>query len=255
MSSKIILRRDTGTNWGSVNPILANGELGFETDTRRFKLGNGTSTWSALSYALNTLMYGTIDPVSGLGLNGDFYINTAALTIFGPKAAGTWPVGASIKGLGITPQALGFTLTGGTTSKTLTVDASIATSAIATKTGAEELTNKQLTTPAINGYVEGSSTVSASTALTLDITSSTYIVVTLTGNVPYTFPTPAVGKSFQLTQKQDATGNRLPSFPANVKWPGDVTPTITATANKKDRFGFSSDGTYWYGSVMGSNYS
>ena len=53
MTQRMQQRRDTAANWTSVNPILANGEIGLETDTtpRKFKIGNGVSTWTALSYA------------------------------------------------------------------------------------------------------------------------------------------------------------------------------------------------------------
>lgn len=47
----IQVRRDTAANWASVNPILASGEHGFETDTGKFKIGNGSTAWSALLYA------------------------------------------------------------------------------------------------------------------------------------------------------------------------------------------------------------
>ena len=43
-------RRDTAANWTATNPTLAAGELGVETDTLRFKVGNGTSNWAALAY-------------------------------------------------------------------------------------------------------------------------------------------------------------------------------------------------------------
>lgn len=43
-------RRDTAANWTTVNPILASGEAGFETDTNKFKLGDGTTAWSSLTY-------------------------------------------------------------------------------------------------------------------------------------------------------------------------------------------------------------
>ena len=52
MASRIKLRRDTSTNWTSVDPILANGEMGIEADTRRVKIGNGAAKWSALDYAI-----------------------------------------------------------------------------------------------------------------------------------------------------------------------------------------------------------
>lgn len=50
--NNIQVRRDTAANWTSVNPVLAAGEMGFETDTNKFKFGNGTSTWTALPYAV-----------------------------------------------------------------------------------------------------------------------------------------------------------------------------------------------------------
>ena len=50
---KIILRNDTAANWTSTNPILAQGEFGVESDTERAKIGDGTSTWTALSYINN----------------------------------------------------------------------------------------------------------------------------------------------------------------------------------------------------------
>ena len=43
-------RRDLSTNWSSVNPVLLDGELGIESDTNKFKLGNGSTSWSGLSY-------------------------------------------------------------------------------------------------------------------------------------------------------------------------------------------------------------
>lgn len=48
----IKLRRGTATQWTSANPVLAAGEIGLETDTLRTKYGNGTSTWTALSYSV-----------------------------------------------------------------------------------------------------------------------------------------------------------------------------------------------------------
>lgn len=44
------LRRGTAAEWASVNPVLASGEPGVETDTGQQKLGDGVSTWAALPY-------------------------------------------------------------------------------------------------------------------------------------------------------------------------------------------------------------
>jgi hypothetical protein len=53
-------RRDTQTNWTSANPVLASGEFGVETDTGRFKVGDGVSAWSQLLYV------GFVTSVNGL---------------------------------------------------------------------------------------------------------------------------------------------------------------------------------------------
>jgi limonene-1,2-epoxide hydrolase len=51
---RIQVRRGTASQWSTTNPVLAAGEMGVETDTNLFKFGNGTSTWTALSYANNS---------------------------------------------------------------------------------------------------------------------------------------------------------------------------------------------------------
>ena len=46
----IQLRRDTAANWTSTNPTLAAGEMGFETDTGKLKIGTGSTAWTVLEY-------------------------------------------------------------------------------------------------------------------------------------------------------------------------------------------------------------
>lgn len=43
-------RTDTSANWTRVNPTLSEGEPGYETDTGRFKIGNGYANWNSLIY-------------------------------------------------------------------------------------------------------------------------------------------------------------------------------------------------------------
>lgn len=43
-------RRDTAANWTSANPTLASGEIGLEIDTRKFKIGDGSTSWTSLNY-------------------------------------------------------------------------------------------------------------------------------------------------------------------------------------------------------------
>lgn len=52
MAVQIQLRRGTASEWTSANPILSQGEFGYESDTTKFKVGNGTASWTELGYAL-----------------------------------------------------------------------------------------------------------------------------------------------------------------------------------------------------------
>ena len=53
MATRMQQRRGTAAQWTAANPVLAAGEIGFETDTNKFKMGNGSSSWSALQYFAN----------------------------------------------------------------------------------------------------------------------------------------------------------------------------------------------------------
>jgi hypothetical protein len=44
-------RRDSAADWTSNDPTLAAGEVGFETDTGLFKIGDGATAWTSLTYA------------------------------------------------------------------------------------------------------------------------------------------------------------------------------------------------------------
>ena len=48
----LIMRNDTAANWASKNPVLTLGELGVETDTRKFKIGDGNTAYNSLKYGL-----------------------------------------------------------------------------------------------------------------------------------------------------------------------------------------------------------
>lgn len=45
---RFAFRRDTAANWASVNPVLADGEAGYDKTNRLIRIGDGTSHWSAL---------------------------------------------------------------------------------------------------------------------------------------------------------------------------------------------------------------
>lgn len=51
MAIKIQVRRGTAANWTTENPTLSVGELAFETDTGKIKVGTGSTAWTSLPYA------------------------------------------------------------------------------------------------------------------------------------------------------------------------------------------------------------
>ena len=126
-------------------------------------------------------------------------------------------------------------------------------------TDTQTLTNKTLTTPVltnptVTNYVETAYSANSSTAITLDLANGTVQIITLTGNATITMPTATAGKSFIIMLKQDATGSRSVTW-STVKYAGGTAPTITATASRMDILSFFADGTNWYGTVIGQNFT
>lgn len=72
----IKLRRDTAANWITDNPVLEEGETGWETDTGRVKLGNGTDAWVDLAYAAGE----AVDPTVGVFRSTDGSFGLSAPT-------------------------------------------------------------------------------------------------------------------------------------------------------------------------------
>ena len=130
---------------------------------------------------------------------------------------------------------------------------SLASASIVTYAGSETLTNKTLTNPTVTNYVETPFTANSSTAITLALTNGTVQIITLTGTATITMPTAVSGKSFMLLLKTGAGGYTVTW--STVQWPSGTAPTLTSTASKMDKFVFTSDGTNWYGSVAGQNYT
>jgi hypothetical protein len=71
MTTRIKQRRDTAANWVLNDPILALGETGWETDTGRVKLGDGSTTWTNLQYAVGG---------AGRGIGGAIAIGTECIS-------------------------------------------------------------------------------------------------------------------------------------------------------------------------------
>jgi hypothetical protein len=89
MATQIQLRRDTAANWTSTNPTMAQGEAGYETDTGKLKIGDGSTAWNSLAYqAAANIVDGTIvnadvnasAAIAGTKISPDFGSQTIATT-------------------------------------------------------------------------------------------------------------------------------------------------------------------------------
>ena len=138
MSTRIRLRRDTASNWTSNNPTLTTGEMGYETNTGKFKIGDNTTAWTSLPYSITAeLSEGNLNDLKDVTItsaaNGDFLRWNGTAWINDAVNLATDTVGSYVASL---TAGTGITLSnnsGEESSPTVAVD----TSVIATRTYVE----------------------------------------------------------------------------------------------------------------------
>jgi hypothetical protein len=153
-------RRDTAANWVSANSTLAAGEIGFETDTLKFKIGNGSSAWNALAYS-NPGIYQSTPTFSSNAYTlvasdaGNFLLasnSTTAGTLNIPtNASVAFPIGTQIT---VMQVGTGLITIQATTSGTTTVNSTGAT-AISPKLRAQFSSATCIKTATDTWYVVG----------------------------------------------------------------------------------------------------
>jgi hypothetical protein len=104
--AKIQFRRGTAASWTSANPVLLNGEPGYETDTKKYKIGDGVTAWTSLAYV-----------TSGGGGSSDWADITNKPSTFTPSAHSH--VISDVTGLQTALDGKQATLVSGTNIKTV----------------------------------------------------------------------------------------------------------------------------------------
>jgi hypothetical protein len=144
VQTQIQIRRGTAAQWTSANPILASGEFGYETDTGKFKIGDGTTAWNSIA-VLNGVTASSTDTFTNKTISGasntlsniaNASLTNSAITINGTAVS----LGGSISLPGdIEGVTAGTGLTGGGTSGTVTIALSTPVSAANGGTGISSL--------------------------------------------------------------------------------------------------------------------
>ena len=76
--TQIQVRRGTASQWTSANTTLASGEWGFESDTGKVKIGDGSTAWNSLGYT----GAGSVTSITaGTGLSGGTITATGTIAI------------------------------------------------------------------------------------------------------------------------------------------------------------------------------
>jgi hypothetical protein len=100
MPIQIQLRRGTAASWTAANTLLAEGEMGLETDSGKFKVGDGTTAWISLPYSLGSVTLPTFSyggPITVLTGAQRFYMDRIGTLLKFRASVGTAPVGSAIQ--------------------------------------------------------------------------------------------------------------------------------------------------------------
>ena len=261
MAVQIQMRRDTASNWTSNNPTLAAGEWGLETDTDKFKIGNGSTAWNSLGY--NSLPNNVL-PLAGGAMTGAITTNStfdgvdvatrdgvltsttttanAALPKAGGAMTGAITTNSTFDGVDIATRDAVLTST------TTTANAALP-KAGGTLSGAIVAADQIISAPIMKDYSESTQAMAAHD---VDLTLGNVQTYTLSGNQTLTFsnaPASGTAGSFTLIVTNGASATL--TWPTSVDWAGGTAPTLTASGKDILTFTTIDGGTIWYGFAAG----
>ncbi len=224
-------RRDTASNWTSNNTVLLAGEIGYETDTKKFKIGDGTTAWQSLDYIpipdSNRLLAGN------LTVGGNFTVNGTTTTIDSTTLSvedKNIEIGKVSSPSDTTADGGGLTLLGSTNKTFNWVDA---TDSWTSSEHLDLLSSKVLKiagTQILSATALGSSVVSSSLTSLGTIATGVWQGTPI-GSAYMTAGTTSVAGAVQLTDSTSSTSTTTAATPNSVKTAKDAADTAQTTAN------------------------
>lgn len=252
-SVKIKIRSGTEADWVAANPLLEVGELALETDTLRYKTGNGLTLWNSLPYSFSTI--GGAETLTNKILTSP--------TITSPIISS--PSITNNNNEIVLPE-IADTLVGRTTTDTLlnkTLIAPIINSPIisnnsnqlALPTIADTLVGRITTDTLSNKTITGlKETKVALSGNAIDILSGNYFTKTITVNTTFTISnTPAAGVVASFVLELINAGAYTITWWSNMKWASGAPPVLTSAGRDSLAFYTHDNGTTWTGLILGKD--
>ena len=173
MATRMQQRRGTASQWTSANPVLNAGEMGWESDTNKFKIGDGTNHWADLDYFAD--INSTVNPAFGTsivfeGATADSYETTLQVT--DPTADRTITL-PNVTGTVITTGNLSDITDIGVFTSTIVMEGSTADAHELTLSAGDPTADRTLTLPDATDTLVGRATTDTLTNKSISLGSNT----------------------------------------------------------------------------------
>jgi len=224
MATRMQQRRGTASQWTSANPVLNAGEMGWESDTNKFKIGDGTNHWADIDYFAD--INSTVNPAFGSsitfeGATADSFETTLSIT--DPTADRTITL-PNVTGTVITTGNLSDITDIGVFTSTIRMEGSSADDFELTLSAGNPTADRTITFPDETGTVITSGNFGAITSLTSPSISSPTVSGLIISDSSIVLEG-ATANDFETTLSvTDPTADRTITFP-------DVTGTVITTGN------------------------
>ena len=224
MATRMQQRRGTASQWTSANPVLNAGEMGWESDTNKFKIGDGTNHWADIDYFAD--INSTVNPAFGSsitfeGATADSFETVIQVT--DPTADRTITL-PNVTGTVITTGNLSDITDIGVFTSTIRMEGSSADDFELTLSAGNPTADRTITFPDETGTVITSGNLGAITSLTSPSISSPTVSGLIISDSSIVLEG-ATANDFETTLSvTDPTADRTITFP-------DVTGTVITTGN------------------------